>query len=419
MIYRVLSTLLACLAIATYANGQQARSFPCGGGTVAYLAQNNRMENVFSMPGFQVFIMVADSAQPIEALYAADKMRLISPAGMGDYACFYYLPNHVIAQGFQRLDTFINHIYDADFIDRNRIAIVIGPRSAMQFCATAQHSSNFDTGVYVLGEGADNPCPEYLHMAGNNLAVWRHSQASFENKPDKYSVPMLVEMEQAVEQRKQQQRQFAASHFGKKAFAVVSVGPQHISGHQRVAFDTATLVDFTDYKAVWSFSGGYHLTDRVAVQAGFSFLYSGKQKQVDSIDWDDPDGIKITGSGKAAAMYRYGLGLRVLPIVRPAGSLFVDMIGGQQRALAGGGTATRIIGGGGSNTNVITKQQRSGYCLSLSGGGVFMVSPLIGLHGALSFNHAPLKSPIGSVEGFSGWSVSFGLSFYFNTQKRI
>lgn len=418
MIYRVLPALLAWLAFAGFANGQQARSFQCEGNTVAYLAQNNRMENVFSMPGFQVFIMVADSAQPIEALYAADKMRLISPAGMGDYACFYYLPNQVLAQGFQQLDSFINHIYHKDFIDRNRVAIVVGARSAKQLCAAAQRPSNFDLGLYVLGEGADNPCPQSLHWAGNNLAVWRRCQASYEGKPDKYTVPMLVEMERAVEQRKQQQHRFAASHFGGKAFAAVSVGPQFISQHQQVAFDTATLVDFTDYKTVWSFSGGYHLTDHLAVQAGFSFQYSGKQKQVDSIDWDDPNGIKITGSGKAAAMYRYGLGLRILPIVRPTGSLFVDMMGGHQRALAGGGTATRIIGGGGSNTNEVTKQKRSGYYLSVSGGGVFMLSPLIGLHGALGFTHAPLKSPIGSVEGFSGWSASFGLSFYFNTQKR-
>lgn len=416
MTIRLLALLVLALSLALRAQGQQHRTFRCGGEIMPYLAQNNRVENVFSVPGFQVFLVLGDSAQPLEALYARDSLRRIKPSGMGEYACFYYLP-HRLAQtggGFKAIDSFVRHVHREDFIDQNRVFLVAGGRAAQRFCGgMAKDASSFAVKIYCLG---DSLCPEPAHRASSAQEIWRHSQTEVGHKTDVYPVHGFSEMEQALKTRRARQNRLLASDFGKKIYVSVAAGPQFIRKGQRAAFDTATLVDFTEHKTVWSLSGGYYVRKRLGVSAGFSFLYSGKQKQLDSIDWDNPDGIKITGSGKAAAMYRYGVGLRFVPLSHPRGSIVMDVFGGGQRAIAGGGTATRIIGGG-SGTNEIAKQKQAGHFLSVSVGGLFMLGPMWGLGGNLSYNHAPLEAPIGSVEGFSGLSCQFGLSVYFNTRN--
>jgi hypothetical protein len=419
MTIRILSAIITSLLFISGLSGQVTRSFQYEGKTIPYLAQNNRMDNVFSQPGFQVFILIADSLQSLDALYAGDSMRLVKPTGMRDYTCFYYLPYCLIGdgQGYRMIDSFIQSIYYKDFIDRNRIFLIPGAQATIRICKATSQISAFEIGIYVRTDTARNSCAASFYPAESSMEIWLHSKNIRDGVPEKYSIPGFAEMERTSDRRKRLERQIEARHFNKKVFVTAAAGPQFVGARQQVAFDTTTLVDFTDYKTVWSFYSGYHLHDRLAAFAGFSFLYSGKRKQIDNIDWDDPNGIKISGSGKAAAMYRYGAGFRLVPFSHAKSCIILDVFGGRQKAVAGGGTATRIIGGG-SNTNEITRQEQTGHFITVSGGGVYLFNPVFGLNANLIYNHAPLDAPVGSVSGFSGLSFNLGLSVYFNTGNR-
>ena len=65
-------------------NAQVKRSFLYKGTSIDFLAQNNRMQDDFSLPGMKSFIIIGNSSKSLFEIYTADKLRKLPISGMND-----------------------------------------------------------------------------------------------------------------------------------------------------------------------------------------------------------------------------------------------------------------------------------------------------------------------------------------------
>ena len=101
-------------------NAQVKRSFIYEGKSIEFIAQNNRMQNIFNFPGMKAFIIIGDSSKSLIEIYTWDKLRQLPISGMNDYACFYYLKDtNLLNNKFMK--GFVNQNYESDYIDRKSV----------------------------------------------------------------------------------------------------------------------------------------------------------------------------------------------------------------------------------------------------------------------------------------------------------
>lgn len=385
--------------------------------TIEVLAQNNRMENSFSFPGMKVFIIIGDSSKSLNEIYIADKLRQLPISGMNDYACFYYLNCSYLLKDtsvYNFLKGFIEQCFKWDYIDRNSVHLVSDINTIP--CQVFPSMDSIVSSFHILSSNIATPCNTYA--ASSAEQIWTKSQPT--KTTATYSIPGLLEMEE-IENAKQRRNIIASFKKNKSnIFFQLTVGRHHIGSQYKTDFDTSTLVDFTKYKTLWNIIAGYYFTNRLSANIDFAFIYSGKQKNIDDIDWGNgSSGITVRGSGYAGAMLRYGVGIGWLLYSKNRLDILLNLSTGQLKAIAGGGDATRTIGGGGvgNSTNIIEKNESTFY-YTVSPGINYKLSQVFFLSSNLQYALSKFTEPIGSVKAFTGWSFNIGIGFAISTKTK-
>jgi hypothetical protein len=406
--------LLGCCHIA---GAQVQRTYSDHGVSVKVLVQNNRMENNFGFPGMNAFIIIGGNGLVPENIYSIDKIRTMPVSGMNDYACFYYVSADEIRH-FSSFKTFltgfIDWCYRTDYIDRNTTTVVWqGPDSHLVPCAAWDGLNTIAAGIYILDGTEDMACTRFIAPSANY--IWQKNKKS--KTAIHYPVPGLADVEQTEEE--EHHKRFLAG-FDKKrgdVFFQVTGGRHEISKNCRTGFDTSTLVDFTRFKTLWNISTGYYITNRLFFNAELAFIYSGKKKQVDRIDWNGGSGITVTGSGYAGAMIRYGIGLGWLPYHNNRIDIITSFSLGRLNTFAAGGGGTKTVGGGSSNMDIVKEKRQTNYC-NLMAGFNYRLSSTFYFTANFQYNFSKLDQPVGSVSAFTGWSLNAGLGLIIPTKSK-
>jgi len=133
-------------------------------------------------------------------------------------------------------------------------------------------------------------------------------------------------------------------------------GLHYINKEYKTDIDSSMALDFTKYKTIWNINIGYSFTPRLFTTIDFAFIYTGEQKKINGITFNNNDGITVNGSGYGGAMIRYGLGNRF----------------------------------------------NSSFYFT----------------GNIQYNLSKLKQPIGSVNAFTGLSINGGFGFTIPSKKK-
>jgi len=398
-------------------NAQVKRAFLHYGNSIEVLAQNNRTENNFSFPAMSAYIIISSSSQPLTQAYASDSLRQMPVSGMNDYACFYYINSANIPQdtAFKTfIKTFISWCYTTDYIDRNAVHLVWQSADTNKIpCSIFEGLDTFVSSVHLPANNAKNTCDVYI--ASSCAEIWQKSKNA--KTSIWHHIPTFLEVEADAEQERKKAEIDGWRQKKGNVYLQLTAGYHQIEKNHQTAFDTATLVDFARLKTLWNIQTGYYVTRHIAVTAEIAFIYSGKKKQINSIDWGGNGGITVSGSGYAGAMLRYGIGLCWLVYNHKRTDVFLTCNTGKLAAIAGGGSGTKTIGGGSSNMDIVRQKRQTNYIAFLSA-LCYRLSNVVYFTGNIQYSIAGLEQPIGSVNAFTGWSVNLGLGLAISTKKQ-
>lgn len=402
---RIYFSLIFLLA-AYLSHSQVTRTIVYEGKEITMLAWNNRMQEHFSFPGMQAFIIVGDSNNTTEQIFETDPLRRYPANDMESYSCFYYLA----AKDFTNkppasfLEHLIESIYKQDLIDRNRVHLVWQLR----------HSPNL---ILHNNVGLDSliSSETIVHPGDSIDSVW--SSVLKKQTKKQYSIPRMQDMEERIkEEEKRELAQLYRLRKG-KLFFELTIGRHQINQAYKTAADTVTMVDFTKLKTLWGINIGYHFSRLIYGALDVGIMYSGKQKRINSIDWGSGGGVTVRASGQAAAMIRYGLIIGWVPYQKERFNVVVNLAAGRLTAIAGGGTATRSIGSGGSNATNISKKKEQTIYIRPTTGIIYKFSSQFYFTSQIQYMIAGLAQPFGSVSALTGLAINMGLGFSISTKK--
>lgn len=141
-------------------------------------------------------------------------------------------------------------------------------------------------------------------------------------------------------------------------------------------------------------------TDRFGALIDFTLL-STKDQEIDFSGGD------ISGSGYGAGIFKTGLGLRYIPFLKNNWSIYTDLSIGAINVRAGGGSGSLF---GGQNFN--ESSEKSNF-LAFSLGTNYRLGKVVYCNGNFEYTNSKFDNNIGSIKGFTGYSISVGLGLSF------
>ena len=401
-----------------YINAQVKRSFLYKGTSIDFLAQNNRLQNDFSFPGIKSFIIIGNSSKSLIEIYTADKLRKFPISGMNDYACFYYLKhtyflNDTMITDF--LKGFIKQNYESDYIDRNSVNLVWQTNNDSIPYYVFTKNDTIINSKSILNDS--DKISDRSYNFSTPEQIWIKSKSSAINK--RYHVPSLLEMEEKESEKLRKKELNKMNDKNGNIYFQFTNGLHYINKEYKTDIDSSMALDFTKYKTIWNINIGYTFTPRLFTTIDFAFIYTGEQKNINGITFNNNGGITVSGSGYGGAMIRYGLGMGWRPYSRNRLDILLILTAGQLTAKAGGGSVTRTIGGSGNSnsTEINQKNEQTNY-YNLSTGINYRLNSSFYFTGNIQYNLSKLKQPIGSVNAFTGLSINGGLGFMIPTKKK-
>ena len=170
------------------------------------------------------------------------------------------------------------------------------------------------------------------------------------------------------------------------------------------ALDEETLVDLRNFNWLWTLSYNYLLSNRVGV--GFVFGFSAKQ--------DGSSSSIINGGVSGGAISKLGLSTRYLAYKTQRLNVYPELSFGNLNARIGGGSASIQSTVSGVTTTIDSEQssQRSPF-LEFRLGADYRLGRNIFIRGNLIHSRSSFDQNFGSVSGFSGTGIDFGIGLIF------
>jgi hypothetical protein len=339
-------------------------------------------------------------------------------SGMNDYACFYYLKdtylfNDTTITDF--LEGFVKQNYESDYIDRNSVNLVWQTKDDNIPNYIFTKPDTIINSKFIINDSDSISDRSYNFSTPEQ--IWVKSKSSANNK--RYHVPSLLEMEEKESEKLRKKELNKMNDKNGNIYFQFTNGLHYINKEYKTDIDSSMALDFTKYKTIWNINMGYYFTHRLFTTIDFAFIYTGQQKNINGITFNNNGGITANGSGYGGAMIRYGLGMGWLPYSRNRLDILLILTAGQLTAKAGGGSVTRTIGGSGNSdsTEINQKKEQTNY-YNLSTGINYRLNSSFYFTGNIQYNLSKLKQPIGSVSAFSGLSINGGFGFSIPSKRK-
>lgn len=348
------------------------------------------------LPGASLHLHIDVGIMAIDSL--AGQQNLMQAAGRKHPAVHYFIDGSSLRDDnlAEFIEVFIEDYYYIDFFDRNSATLFL--------------DGNFQPGCEELRKLNDYVATVRLKNTPDCglpfVKSWDDADGKIYRTAVTYTVATIKEMEDWKGSLKSAE---VAAIVSKNLFITASGGYHAINKANKTSFDNETLVDFNRLNTIWSLTAGYYFTPRSAAFANFSFIYSGKQKNVNIVQDPLGQGITVEGSGNAGAIYQVGAGYRYLPYINRRLSIYNELSLGRITAVAGGGTGSTSIGGTGADHRDIHKKKEKAVYADLSVGAIYRAGSNLAFTSALTYNISKFDDPIGSIRSFSGLSFLLGI----------
>lgn len=407
MIYRISFIVIFCPLIIM---AQENKNINFNLYNIEYLSYCNTKSN--KLPGYNVSIIMGDKDQNIDQIFHKDTLKNKIGTSRLDFSYFYYIPykDYINENNFYDfLEQFIKKNHDLDFFDRNRVLLYLNNNTSLLNCNELENLNKIVAGIIVNPDSqltnCNNPC---VFKSDSQMTVVQKRNLKTTKQYEIVTYDFVNKIQENQIFNKE------INIFKNDFFVSLSMGYHNVAKKNQTEFDNETLIDFAKINTYWNLNFGYYLNNNFGLFANFGLIYSGKEKNIESVI-SNPDGsISINGSGQAGAIYKIGFGSRFIPLKKDRITIFTDFSINHLKAIAGGGKATRTIFGSGSNTSDIVKKKEKTISYDLSIGTNYRVTNAIYFLGNIQFDHTTFKNPIGSVEGFGGISLNLGIGYNFN-----
>jgi len=380
--------------------GQEKRVINFNSKEVPYYLSVNFKYGFSILPNLNAKIIIVHNQENL--LSASESIKLPkNKLAQKDYVLYYHLKLPKLKSEKEYLDflkAFIRENYNRDVFNRNTISINFKQNTIPFSCESLEELNTFLAQVIVSEKSNLLKCGRSFILSNNNLKEKLKTSISYE------SIRFIGEAEKIKEDYKLLK---SLSQWSNTYFVSAKVGHQEISKKQRTTFDEETLVDFSDLKTVWNIDAGYMFSQKFG-----GFLNVGLLVEKDQDISRSGSSISVTGNG--AGVVKIGLGVKYIPFTKDRWSLYTDLAGGYLRAKAGRGSGSISISNGGVNNSInrVEKTEKSKY-LNLSLGANYRLGRTVFLTSNFQYSITNFENNIGSVSGFTGYSINLGVGFSF------
>lgn len=317
-----------------------------------------------------------------------------------DETLYYYLKLPILKSEGLYLDflkEFVSMNYNMDFFDRNSLSLVFR-NNEFPFSCSQLRELNSIFGSIVVPDGRNTELCQESYISTSELNTDKFKTSL------KYESISLVE---SINKRKHHEMISELHNWKKNFFISISLGHHMIDDNYRASFDDETLVDITEVNSIWQLTTGYMFTNKLGAIANLGIMSSKEQTTVS-------EGTSVSGTGNGVGIVKIGLGARFMPLAKKNWSIYTDIEGGFLNATAKGGSGTVTFSNGTiTDTRDISEdKERSNYWAGTLGAN-YRLGRSVFISSSFQFTSSNFKSDIGSIKGFTGYTINLGIGLSF------
>ena len=402
---KIIISLILFISVTGIIHSQEKRIFNFNSEEVPYYLSLNFKYGLSILPNLNAKIVIVNDQESLLSVSESIKIPE-KKIYEKDYLLYYYLKLPKLKSEKEYLNflkAFIEENYNRDVFNRNTISIDFKQNTIPFSCESLEELNTFLAQVIVSEKSNLLKCGRSFILSNNNLKEKLKTSISYE------SIRFIGEAEKIKEDYKLLK---SLSQWKNTYFIAIKLGLQEISKNQRTTFDEETRVDFSDLKTVWNIDAGYMFSEKFGGFLNFGITY--KKEQKDQNISNSVNGITISGSGSGAGVIKIGLGVKYIPFVKDRWSIYTDLAGGFLSAKAGGGDGSVTISNGNVNNTIskVERTEKSKY-LNLSLGANYRLGRTVFLTSNFQYSISNFENNIGSVSGFTGYTINLGVGFSF------
>lgn len=384
---------------------QEKRTFTFRNVETAYYVSTNFKKHEFILPNLKANIILVDDNENLLKVFEDDSIHKTKTTLLKDQVISYYVAPSILKdeKTYKKfLMAFIKESFNKDFYNRNEVTLTLKTRDSFFSCESLDDINMVVAKIIVPEKNNLLNCKKPFIVKEEN------SQQNLKTTL-KYETITIKESEQ---KRKDYKLLKTSDQWKGTYFISVKLGHQEISKNHRTEFDKETLINFNELNSIWSIDAGYMFSHKFGGYLNFGILY--KKEQKDENVSNNVNGVTISGSGSGAGVVKLGLGVRYIPFAKDRWSIYSDLIGGFLNAKAGGGSGSVIISIDGIYNTVdkVKKNEKTNF-VDFIIGATYRLGGTVFLTSNFQYTISNFKNDIGSVSGFSGYTVNLGVGFSF------
>lgn len=374
---------------------QELRTFNFNKNEISYYLFSNMTPSFTQFPNHNAkFIIVNEQGNLLEI----SKRSKISDEKIArnDQTLYYYLkiPSLKNEKEYVKfLKEFVEETYQRDFFNRNSTSIDFRDSEAPFGCDSIEELNIYFSSI-IVSENSNLLSCEKSSIISNIEKI----KLSTSIKYDKITIM------EAEQKREDYELLNQLDDWKSKFFITLTFGRSYIDPNYTTDFDEETFVDVNEIKSIWCLTSGYMFTNKLGGLINFSL----KTKKSQSTNFD---GVNISGSGNGIGLFKFGIGARYIPFAKKRWSIFGDVHGGILNLRAEGGTGSGTLFGG--VTKDITEKSESTNYISFVTGANYRLGKTVYLTSNIDYTFSKFDNNIGSISGFTGFTVNLGLGFSF------
>ena len=382
--------LLVFMFKITYFIAQEKRSFTFNNDVVEYICFTNMSSGLKAFPNHNAKIILVKDDAIVNKYIKLVNIKNQSEARK-DHTFYYYvkLPrlknvNHYITF----LQKFVKTNYRQDFFDRNKVSLSLNEETIPFSCSTLSRLNHIFAKILVSKSSNLLDCKSSFIVADNT----KENESLVTS--EKYDI---TDHEGARQQREYYRMIKDLAYWRKTFFLDVSLGQNFIDSAYKTSFDEETLVDISETKSIWQFNIGYMFSNKLGGLLDFGFMSAKEQ---------DIDFTTFSGTASGFAVLKLGYGIRYIPFAKKNWSIYSDLKRGTLNVKAAGGS-------GGIGVSNVTETSETNNYFGVSIGAIHRLGKVVFLKSNFEYTNSNFKNNIGSISGFTGYTINLGIGFSF------
>ena len=381
--------ILISLVVITSINGQEKRNYTFNKQIIEYYMFSNMTPSFTRFPNHKAKFIVVNTDNDLYEYSISNKNENLKEARK-DKALYYYLklPQLKDEQKYlEFFEKFIKENYRKDFFDRNTVSLEFSNGKALFNCESLDYLNTFLSKVIVEENSKLLQCNKALVMS---------------NKREQTDLKTSIEYGQTTFIESEQKRKYfeilsQVKNWNKTFFLDISLGQNFIDSAYKTSFDEETLVDISETKSIWQFNIGYMFSNKLGGLLDFGFMSAKEQ---------DIDFTTFSGTASGFAVLKLGYGIRYIPFAKKNWSIYSDLKRGTLNVKAAGGS-------GGIGVSNVTETSETNNYFGVSIGAIHRLGKVVFLKSNFEYTNSNFKNNIGSISGFTGYTINLGIGFSF------